>query len=53
MEITKDQLNTIIYVAMNAKDYSYPAIANAIDAVGLPEEVAMMIATEATNKEEW
>ena len=53
MEISKDQLQTIIHIAMHVKDYNYPAIANAIDAISLPEEVAMMIATAASDCEEW
>ena len=53
MEISKSQLQTIIYISMHVREYNYPTIASTIDAISLPEEVAMLIASAATEDEEW
>lgn len=53
MQISKHQLRTLIKILVNTDKYYYPDIASAVMALGLPEEVAMMVATEYASREEW
>lgn len=51
MEISKYQLETIIKLALTERHYD--VIANKVMDLNLPEEVALIIATEQSSIEEW